>query len=99
MLECHTEPCLAVQSQIVQALNELRGRHRALEILVDNISDPAEMAGSILAHVMRLGAMDVRVSGFDEFIWARVISPSGYTDVLFQSQRNLPEVFAATDAG
>src|ERR1019366_937820 len=32
MLECHTEPCLAVQSQIVQALNELRGRHRALEI-------------------------------------------------------------------
>ena len=99
MLECHTEPCLAVQSQIVQALNELRGRHHALEILVDNISDPAEMAGSILAHVMRLGAMDVRLSGFDGFIWARILSPSGYTDVLFQAQKKLPEFLAATDSG
>jgi hypothetical protein len=99
MLECHTEPCLAVESQIVQALNELRGRHRALEILIDNVSEPAEMGGSILAHVMRLGAMDVRVSGFDGFIWARILSLSGYTDVLFQAHRILPDFLAATEPG
>jgi hypothetical protein len=97
MLECHTEPCLAVQSQILQALDELRGRQRTLEILVDNVSEPAEMAGSILAHVMRLGAMDVRVSGFDGFIWARILSPSGYTDVLFQAQRSSPDFLAAAE--
>jgi hypothetical protein len=99
VLECHTEPCLAVQSQIILALNELRERHRAQEILVDNISEPAEMAGSILAQVLRLGAMDVRVSGFDGLIWARIVSSSGYDDMLFQAQRNLPEFFGAADSG
>src|SRR5208283_3376131 len=88
MLECHTEPCLAVESQIVRALDELRGRSRALEILVDTITEPAEMAGSLLAHAIRLNATDVRVSGFDGLVWARVISPSGFTDVLFHAQRN-----------
>jgi hypothetical protein len=98
MLECHTEPCLALQSHIIQALNELRGRDRALEILVDNLSEPGEIASSILTHVMRLGATDVRVSGFDGFIWARILSSSGHTDVLFQAQRNLPEFFAPAES-
>ena len=88
-----------MQSQIIQALDELRGRRRSVEILIDSVSEPGEMAGSILAHVMRLGGMDVRVSGFDGFIWARILSPAGYTDVLFQAQRNLPELFAAAESG
>jgi hypothetical protein len=70
-----------------------------LEILVDNISEPVEIAGSILAHVMRLGAVDVRVGGFDGLIWARIISPSGYTDVLFQAHKNLPEFPAVAESG
>jgi hypothetical protein len=93
MLECHTEPCLAVESQLIGALKELRGRARPVEVLVDNISDPAEMAATIISHVMRLSAADVRVSGFDNFIWARILAPSGYTDVLFQAQNNQPELF------
>ena len=43
---------------------------------------------------IRLNATDVRVSGFDGFIWARILSPSGYTDILFQAQKNYPEFFA-----
>jgi hypothetical protein len=97
MLKCHTEPCLAVESHIVRALNELRGRNRALEVVVDTLSQPAEMAGSILAHAIRLNATDVRVSGFDGLVWARVASTSGFTDVLFHAQRNLPELFAAAE--
>jgi hypothetical protein len=92
MLKCHTEPCLALQSQVVKALNELRGRPRPAEILVDNISDPGEMASTILAQAVSLGAMDVRVSGFDSFIWARILSPSRYTDLLFQAPKNRPEI-------
>ena len=88
MLDCHTEPCLAVESHIVQALNELRQMPRPIETLVNNVSDPGEMASSILAHVLRLGAMDVKISGFDNFIWARILSPSGSTDILFHVQRN-----------
>ena len=93
ILECHTEPCLAVQSHIIQALNELRGRHRAVEILVDNITEPTEIAGCVLEHAIRLGATDVRVSGFDGLIWARVISPSNFTDMLFQTSRDQPDIF------
>jgi hypothetical protein len=91
MLECHTEPCLADQSQVIQALKELRHRPSPVEVLVDNVSDPWEMAGTIMTHVVRLGATDARVSGFDGFIWARILSPSEYTDILFQAQRNQPE--------
>lgn len=92
MLECHTEPCLADQSQVFKALKELRHRPSAVEVLVDNISDPWEMASTILTQVLRLGATDARVSGFDGFIWARILSPSEYTDILFQALRNQPDL-------
>jgi hypothetical protein len=98
MLECHTEPCLAVQSQLLQALEELRGRPRPVEVLVDNISAPGEMASAILAQSERLGATDVRVSGFDGFIWARLLSPPGFTDMLFQTQRSQSELFVPAEA-
>jgi hypothetical protein len=92
MLECHTEPCLALQSDVLQALDELRGRTRPTEVLIDNISDLWEMADSILSHVVRLGAVDVRISGFGGFIWVRILSSSGYTDLLYQTQKNQPEL-------
>jgi hypothetical protein len=93
MLECHTEPCLAVQSQIMQAMNELRCRQRPVELLVNNISEPEEMSSSIVAHTIRLGASDARISGFDGVIWARLLSPSGFTDLLFQVQKNQSDPF------
>lgn len=92
MLDCHTEPCLAMQSQVLQALKELRGRPRPLEVLVDNICDPWVMADTIFARAERLEATDARVSGFDGFIWARLVSPSGYTDILFQPAKDHPEL-------
>jgi hypothetical protein len=98
MLQCHTEPCLAVQSQVTQALKELRHTPRPLEVLVDNISDRWEMASAISTEYVARGATDVRVSGFDGFIWARLLSPSGYTDILFQPQRSAVESLEATES-
>jgi hypothetical protein len=97
MLECHTEPCLAVQSHIVQALEELRGRPQAFEVLIDNISEPTQIAGSIMSHVLRLSGTNVRVSGFDGLIWSRIISPSGPTDVLFQAAQDQSDTFNPPD--
>jgi hypothetical protein len=99
MLDCHTEPCVAAQSQVIQAMNELRRRPRPVEALVNNISDPTEVAISISAHVARLGAVDVRISGLDSFVWSRVLSPSGYTDILFQTQNHEPAVLTLAEAG
>ena len=92
MLECHTEPCLALQSHVLQALKELRSRPRPVENLVANLADPGEMANTIFAHAGRQGATEVRMSGFDGFIWARILSPPRYTDLLFQSPKNQAEV-------
>jgi hypothetical protein len=91
MLACHTEPCLAMQSQIMKALNELRSRPRPLEILGGYQSDPLEMARIIASHFDRTNALDVRLSGFRSFIWVRMVAPAGYTDILFQSRRNKDE--------
>jgi hypothetical protein len=98
ILECHTEPCLAVQSQLLKALEELRSRPCPVEILVDSISDRGEIASTILAQVVRVGATDVKVSGFDGFIWARSLSPAGCTDMLFQAQRLQPEIIVPAEA-
>jgi len=98
ILECHTEPCLALQSHVLQALKELRSRPRPVEILEDSISDPGEMASTILAEAERLGATDVRVSGFDGLIWARILSPPGYADMLFQAPRNQPEFIVPAES-
>ncbi len=97
MLECHTEPCLAAQSQVVRALKELRDKPRPVEVLVDNISDPWEMASTISAHCDRAGATDVRVTGFDGFIWVRLLTPAGYADLLFQTRQSQSELFVPAE--
>ena len=98
MLECHTEPCLALQSQLHRALKELRDKPCPTEILVGNISDPAEMASAIFSHVERQGSADVRISGFNGFAWARILSPPKYTDLLFRATRNEPEIILPPDS-
>lgn len=88
MLGCRTEPCLAAQSQVLQALDELRHLPCPVEVLTDNISDPWDMASTVLSHVTGREATDVRVSGFGGFVWVRILVASGYIDILFQPQRN-----------
>jgi hypothetical protein len=92
MLECHTEPCLALQSHVHQALQELRRRPQPVEVSIDCISDPWEMADSILSHIARRGAAEVRVSGFSGYVWVRLLSTSSHADVLFQAQKAPPEI-------
>ncbi len=87
MLMCRTEPCLAVKSLIQRALEELRRQPQEMETLAAGIADPQKMAGTILDHAETQAAADVRISGFDGYIWARVLSPPSHTDLLFQIPR------------
>jgi hypothetical protein len=96
MLECRTEPCLASQSQVRHALEELRRVSRPGEIAIDNVSEPREVANTILSCTARLGADHVRISGFSGFIWARLYSPSASSDVLFRVWRDTPEAYIDT---
>ncbi len=92
MLQCHTEPCLALQSHLLQALKELSSRHAPVDVLANDISDPCEIAAAISVHATKLEATDVRVSGFCGFIWARILAPTGSSDVLVQAPANSPEI-------
>jgi hypothetical protein len=96
MLECHTEPCLALQSHVRQALEELRRRPRSVEITFDCAGEPGEMADTTLSYVSRLGAESVRITGFSGFIWTRIFSPSGSSDVLFRVREDRPEAYFDT---
>lgn len=97
MLACRTEPCLALQSQLLQALKELANRHQPVDIAEDITADPWEIASAISDHAAKLRAMDVRVSGFGGVIWARILAPSGHTDLLVQTQPNTPKIFLPTE--
>jgi hypothetical protein len=99
MLQCHTEPCLAVQSQIVLALNELRRTPSPVEVLMDGLSDPWAMASALSALIEKLDATETRVSGFDGLIWTRTVSPSGCTDLLFKTHGNRPALLAGAEFG
>ena len=92
MLECHTEPCLAMQSQVLQALEVLGKRPCLAQVLVGDFSDPAEMASTILDQAVEQGAADVRISRFEDFIWARILSPPRHTDILFQAEKSQPDI-------
>lgn len=92
MLSCRTEPCLAAQSHIAQALEEVSGRPRQVEILVDNMSEPWQMAGAIAAEYARVRAEGAKLSGFDHFVWVRLVSALGYTDILFETPQRAPDL-------
>lgn len=98
MLACHTEPCLAAQSDIAQALDEVGNRSRQVEIVVDNMSDPWEMASAIANQYARLRAKDARLSGFDQFIWVRLLSQFEYTDILFHKPTTKPDLLVTPES-
>jgi hypothetical protein len=92
MLDCRTEQCLASQSDVQQALIELRSTPRPAQVLFDNLVEPGQIAATALDYVSRLAAEGVRVSGFGGFIWIRILAPSGFSDLLFQVSRDRLDV-------
>jgi len=88
VLECHTEPCLAPQSLIQQALKELRGQALPGEIVVEVGPEPPRIADTTWTYASKLAAEGVRVSGFAGFVWVRIVSASGPNDLLFRIHYN-----------
>ncbi len=96
MLPCRTEACLAVKSLVQRVLAELRDtlreQPRPMEVLAGEVADPQEMASSIFDHAESQSATDVRISGFEGYVWARILSPPSYTDLLFQTPKAGPAI-------
>lgn len=90
MLACRTEACLVMKSQLQKALEDVGRTPREMEVLSSEAFDPQEMAGTIFNHAESQSATDVKISGFDSYVWARIISPPSYTDLLFRTPRVPP---------
>ena len=84
MLECHTEPCLADQSSLQRALEELRRETRPAEILFTSLNDPQKMASKTRTYAAKLDAREVQMVGCGEHLWVRLETSGQTRNLLFQ---------------
>ena len=91
MLDLRTEPCLAPQSEIQCALDEIRRQPRPREILYELLRDPQgwaksarAMAGTVRRQAEETGTQEVRLVACGGFLWSRLQDSSGFSDLLFQ---------------
>ena len=84
MLECRTQPCLADQSSVERALDELRLQPRPTEIVFDSLRDPREMARASRNYAVSLEAHEARLVACAEYFWMRVVGPRQASNLAFR---------------
>lgn len=84
MLQVRTEPCLAAESSLDRALDELRRQPRPPEVIFDSVKDPKEMAATARSYAVQLATDDVRIVSCGEYIWTRFESQGQFNNLLFQ---------------
>ena len=91
MLECRTEPCLAPQSALQHALDEIRHQPRPREIFYEVRRDPQgwakparAMARTVRGQAEQTGIHEARLVTCREFLWFRLSDSGGFRDLLFQ---------------
>lgn len=98
ILECHTDPCLIGPSQWEEAM-EAVVRDRGLgDFLFEGWRDASEMARITCSYVLKLGADDVRVAGFEGYIWARLAAGRDFINLLFRRDAGTGEAALADRA-
>ena len=85
MFECRTEPCIARESSLRDALEAIRSLPRSSEMVIEDIRDPQEMARAIRRYVAAIAADRARIVKFGSHVWARIENSSCPTDVLFST--------------
>ena len=84
MLECRTEPCLAKQTALESALEEIRSQPRPPEVMFDSVREPQEIAHTTRSYATKLGAPEVRMVACWEHLWIRLQSSNKTTNLLFR---------------
>ena len=84
MFRCRTQPCIARESSIQQALEAIRHLPRPPEIVIDNARDPLEMAHTLRTYAAAKTAEQVRIVKCEAYIWAQLEESSQPTNVLFR---------------
>jgi hypothetical protein len=87
MLECKTEPCLAVPGALAALLARMDEDERTQEKVFDGPRPPEEMTRIISSYAARLGAEQVRLVAWADFTWIRIESDSEAVNLLFPAAR------------
>jgi hypothetical protein len=91
ILRYRTEACLIPRSTMQLALERFTERRRTDEILFEGWRDSSEMGRITCGYVLKLGIQEVRTVICGEYIWARLLSPEGVTNLLFRRPVAPPE--------
>jgi Type II secretion system (T2SS), protein E, N-terminal domain len=83
MLDCRTQPCVAWRKNIAPRLERLRQQPRSNEVVFDQTRDATEMGRISASYITKTGASEVRLCRIGRFIWLRLKSRSGFTNLLF----------------
>ncbi len=91
MLDCRTEPCIVGHSRMEGALERLGHESRTGEFLFESWREIPEIARIACGYALKLGAQQVRVAACGEYIWSRLQTKEGVTDLLFKRSSFLTE--------
>lgn len=83
MLQCRTVPCVASDSSLAHALDEVRQITRPNQVSFDCDRNPQEMARATRGYATQLEAHEIRVGGFERDAWIRFFCAGEPRDLLF----------------
>jgi len=75
MLDCHTEPCLALPSALRKGLEARSKRRGECEIVFDRLADTAELARIVRSYAARVAASEIRLAACGPHLWVRMARP------------------------
>ena len=87
LLECRLQPCVAAAKSVRRRLEQMRQLARSSDSDVEFVtSDLGEMGRISSSYIARLSPEDVRLSRVGSFIWLRLKTRTGATNLLFRLQ-------------
>ncbi|MBI1749415.1 MAG: hypothetical protein HY234_08105 [Acidobacteria bacterium] len=84
MLDCRTEPCMADESALHRAMEEVRHEHTAPEVVFDRIADIAQVAATTRSYAAKLDAQDIRIVACGEYLWVKLQAGPKSCSLLFR---------------
>ena len=79
-----TEPCVATETAMESALEEVRAASRPAEIVFETLWDAPEMAHTIRDYAVKLGAEELMLARPRRFLWVRLRASGQSWDFLFR---------------
>lgn len=84
LLGCHTIPCVARESAINDALEQLRKRFAGTEICFDTVHEAGEIASIICSYAAQMDVRELKIARGAGYLWAAFFRKEVRRDLLFR---------------